>query len=155
MEDGEKYRKVMEALRRSEPGVPDKELLKSRIRGAINSRAEKSSQAKAGRILDLLFGWVEIPWMRWTVGTAAILLVGGFLVQQVGISHRMARMEKQLIHIENGQHSIQEGSGTSHQVLLRLYTKSQTDSVTVSRADLERLLVEYQQMKEKSNALEL
>lgn len=155
MEERDKYRKVVEALRKSEHGIRDRDLLKTRISGAIRTRVSRQEPAGSGSLLDQLFKWVEIPWMRWSVGSLATLLVAGFLVQQVGISQRMGRMEKQLIHIENGQLPVREGYPNPQQVLLRLYARSQTDSVTVSKADLEKLLLEYQQMKERSNPVEL
>ena len=149
MEEKEAYRKVVDALRKSEAGLKDKEVLKSRILRAIEVRSEK--QNPSDRILTLLFGWVDILWMRWSVSTLALVLVGTFLVQQIGVSQRMALMEKQLIHIESRQVEQAGSSPYSQQVLLRLYARSQSDSVTVSRADLEKLLQEYQQMKKKSN----
>lgn len=153
MKEKEAYKKIVETLRRSEAGLEDKEQLKARISRAIKARSAK--QDPADRILRLLFGWVDILWMRWSVSALALVLVASFLVQQVGVSQRMVRMEKQLIHIESRQVEEPESSGYSQQVLLRLYTRSQSDSVTVSRADLDKLLQQYQQMKEKSNSLEL
>ncbi|MCP4312144.1 MAG: hypothetical protein GY790_12835 [Bacteroidetes bacterium] len=147
MQNQESYKKVVEALKRSEPENEHLEQLKSRIIREISHSHEPNKPYQ--RLMNLLFGWVDVSWMRWSVASLAIFLLGAFLFQQFGMQQRITLVEQQLIHLETAKMGPSPAWNAGHKVLFKLYNDTETDSITVSRKDLEALVKDYGELLEK------
>lgn len=146
-QDADKYNKVIELVKRNEPEIGDKEQLKYAILRGIKNTGRKAHPLHT--FLDLVFGWVDVYWIRWTVTSVAMVIIGIFLIQQITISNRISSLEKQLISFEHFRERDPDSQRSYHRVLLKLYSPSLLDSITVSRSDLEALLIDYRKLIEK------
>ncbi len=144
MSNEEKYLKVIGSLKSSRPVLTDKKRLADNILGKIHTSQEKFTFGE--RLVYSLFGWVDNYWLRGTMATAAILFTGIFIIQQVLLANRINNLERNLIRTVNTGNGYEPGQEINHAVLLDLVLKEDTseDSITVSRADLLRLLKNYQ-----------
>lgn len=147
------YQKLLNTLKKSQPGPVNREGFKEGLMERIREMDEKDSSASMPNLLDLLFGWVENKWLRWSVSTVAFCLLIVFTLQQTGLNMRISKLEKQLIQYES-ESLKNRGADFGHRVFYKLYTNADQDSITVSRDDLEKLLQEYQTLKDGSKEQE-
>jgi len=98
--ESEKYKKVLEILSNSKP------VLNSTydIENEVIKRISKVNQPGPNllNLIDFLFGWVYIGWVRNGLITASVLLVMFFIWQQSIILNRIDLLSRQTI-IENGE----------------------------------------------------
>jgi hypothetical protein len=146
MDKEEKYRKVIDTLKKSRPDFKGKEHLTDRIMREIG--APKSQSAPRERLFYSFFGWVDHSWLRLTMATAAFLLAGVFIIQQVVMADRINQLENHMIRAGYAAPEYDLDQGINHSVLLDLVVRDQVykDSITVSRSDLIRLLKNYQEL---------
>jgi hypothetical protein len=85
MED--KYEKMIELLKRSEPVLKEKDELVVRIMRSIKEERVKVKPAEI--FTDILFGWVYIGWMRRVMVTFAALIIIFFAYEQAVIMKRI------------------------------------------------------------------
>jgi len=94
MDNTGKYERITEVLRRSEPQLPDPVLFEEKVMGMI--REKKTHPGFP--VLDCLFGWVYIGWIRNVLVTASFLLITVFAFQQSMILKRIGTLEKQVVY---------------------------------------------------------
>jgi hypothetical protein len=85
-----KYEKVMEILRRAKPESGPTHEIEEKILARISGRHE--SDKDLSNLVDFLFGWTYIKWVRRSLVTASICLVLMFVLQQ-------SIMMKQIYHL--------------------------------------------------------
>lgn len=149
MESENKYLKVIQTLKNSRPVLTTKEKLTDDIMKMISESSEKITLREM--LINALFGWVNIYWVRGTMTIAAILFSGLFIIQQLIISHRINSLEKQLVETINTIDRYKP-LGINQKVLLNMYVKDQmvNDSLTVSTSDLKDLLNHYSEFQENN-----
>ncbi len=148
MNDQEKYFKIIKALKRNKPVLPDKEKLTDDIMRRIQGAEEKAAFHK--KLGNYLFGWTDVSWIRGAMAAAAVLFIVIFITQQLIIINRINNLEKQLIRTVNTINNHEPELGIMQKVLLNIVAKDQMmeDSITVSRSDLEELLNSYLELQE-------
>lgn len=93
--ENEKYYKVLKALSKSKPVLDSTEEIENAVLDRIN--AVSRSGITMDDVLDFLFGWVYIGWVRRSLITASVLLVMAFIYQQRIILQRIELLSRQTI----------------------------------------------------------
>jgi len=96
--ENDKYEKVLRVLRKSVPALGSSE----DIEREVIKRISRASQPKMffSNVIDILFGWVYIGWVRRSFITISILLVIFFVYQQGAILKQINHLTSQLIVVE-------------------------------------------------------
>ncbi len=89
-----KYEKVISFLKKSEPTLTHGEIIEEKVMERISL---EGTGRTAFNILDYLFGWVYIGWVRRGLVFASILIIGLFAFQQALILKRINSLEKQTV----------------------------------------------------------
>ncbi len=147
----EKYKKILEVLIRSDIRIDRKEQLKAQILQKIETAHYRNTHTYS--LLNTLFGWAEVWWIRWSVSALTIILIGSFLIQQIGLNQRISILEKQLYQFETVGTSDPAYWNAGHKLFMKLYSDSPLDSITVSKSDLNTLMVDYGKLIEAYKAL--
>lgn len=152
MKKEEKYRKVIERLKKVEPVLEDKEQLTNKIMSSI-SKVPKTSETQE-KMFYFFFGWVRNPWMRLAMASITILFLVVFSYQQFIIGKRISSLEYQLSMTENVSKTEEAGMAISQRVMIKILSRTQEDdSITVSKDDLEKLLNSYLELQENYESL--
>jgi hypothetical protein len=148
MNNGEKYVKIIGLLKRSRPEFKNTERVTERIMREIGD--SKIQSTSRDRLVHNLFGWVDNYWWRVAMATAAFAFVGIFILQQVVLTGRINRLERNMIKLDFSAQGYDRDQEINHSVLLDMVFEEQVneDSITVSRSDLLRLLKSYQELLE-------
>jgi hypothetical protein len=93
--ESEKYKKVLNLLRNSKPELDSTEDIEIEVIKMIK-RADRPG-LNLPDVIDFLFGWVYIGWVRRTLITASVALVLVFVFQQGAILKRIEILSKQTI----------------------------------------------------------
>lgn len=93
-ENTNSYEKITTVLRNAKPELPHPEIFTDRVMETIKSRKTR----RPFIILDYLFGWVYIAWVRNGLVTAALMFVVFFAVEQSIILKRVNDLEKQAVY---------------------------------------------------------
>jgi hypothetical protein len=134
-EDNEKYRKIVNALRRSRP-VPDSFF---DIEMAVLESVSKKE--KRGSIMDFIFGWVHIGWVRRSLIAASFLLLGFFIWQQNNILNQIDHLGRQMRLNDKVTTYDPAGALERKQLLYRLTEEmDQSGRVMIPEDELNRLL---------------
>jgi hypothetical protein len=144
-EDG-KYERVMDLLRKSPPGLSSAEGIQKEVMRRISKKTRKSALNE--ELIDILFGWIYIGWVRRTLITASVILVVVFVWQQSVILKQINFLGKQII--VPGEETILTTSQQAEK-LLTLYKSSQkvftSRSITISEKQLNQLLESVNELK--------
>jgi len=95
--DNEKYKKVVDLLQKSIPTLDSTADIEREVIRRVAS--ERSLQAILMDILDFLFGWVYIGWIRRSLIAASLALVFIFIYQQAAILRKIDFLSRQTIMI--------------------------------------------------------
>ncbi|MCX6321559.1 MAG: hypothetical protein NTX93_07130 [Bacteroidia bacterium] len=151
--ENEKYIKVLNILRKSKPvlGSTDnieKEVIK-RIARVHQSRLNLSE------VIDFLFGWVYIGWVRRSLITASIVLVLVFVYQQSIILKRIDFLSRQTVVIDRENVSTHEDEIEKK---LLIYKNSgrrfSSKTITISEKQMKELLESVNELQIKYKDLE-
>jgi hypothetical protein len=93
--ENEKYDKILKALSKSKPVLDSTEEIENAVLDRIN--AVSRSRVTMDDLVDFLFGWVYIGWVRRSLITASVLLVIAFTYQQRIILQRIELLSRQTI----------------------------------------------------------
>lgn len=98
IQESEKYNKVLNILRKSKPVLNSTE----DIEKEVIKRISRVQQPKLifPDVIDFLFGWVNIGWVRRSLIAASIVLVLVFVYQQSIILKRINFLSRQTIVID-------------------------------------------------------
>ncbi len=91
----EKYRKVMEVLKKSEPVTASHDEIEGEVINRINYLPEEHKETFS--IFSFLFGWTEIGWVRRSLVTASLFLVVIFVYQQSVIVKQLNWLSTQIV----------------------------------------------------------
>ena len=91
----EKYRKVMEVLKKSEPVTGSQEEIEREVINRINYLPKEDNESFS--IFSFLFGWTEIGWVRRSLVTASLFLVVIFVYQQSVIVKQLNWLSSQIV----------------------------------------------------------
>jgi hypothetical protein len=91
----EKYRKVMEVLKKSEPVTGSQEEIEREVINRITYLPKEDKESFS--IFSFLFGWTEIAWVRRSLVTASFFLVLIFVYQQSVIVKQLNWLSTQIV----------------------------------------------------------
>jgi hypothetical protein len=107
----EKYDKVLELLRRTKPVPGETDEIEEIVLRKIMEH--RKPEASLPDLIDFLFGWTYIKWVRRSLVTASVFLVMVFVLQQ-------SIMMKQINHLSRQMESYErDASGFSGEYLER------------------------------------
>jgi hypothetical protein len=149
----ENYTKVMDILRKSKPeldstGDIEREVIK-RIERVNHSRLSLSD------LVDFLFSWVYIQWVRRSLITASIALVLVFIYQQSVILKRIDYLSRQTIVTERESRS---ANAEEVEKMLMVYRNSgmrfPSKNITISERQMKELIESVNELQLKYKDLE-
>jgi hypothetical protein len=98
-DENKKYEKVLDLLKRSKPVFTDPEAITEKIMRQLQQ--EKSKVSLPELIIEYLFGWVYVGWIRRSLVATALMVVVFFGYQQTIIMKRINDLTEQ--RIPNGE----------------------------------------------------
>jgi signal recognition particle subunit SEC65 len=154
MEPGnEKYNKVLDLLRKSKPDLDSTDDIKREVIKRIER--VNHSRLSLSDLVDFLFGWVYIQWVRRSLITASIALVLVFIYQQSVILKRIDYLSRQTIVTER-----ENGSAPADEVekMFMVYRNSgrrfPTKNITISEKQMKELIESVNELQLKYKDLE-
>jgi hypothetical protein len=149
MNKEEKYARVVRMLRNNNPELQGKERLVNQVMHRINLPQE--GFALGGKFDSYIFGWTGTYWIRTVMSIAALFFLSFFLVQQLVMWNRLNTLEEQMVKPAIKTGVLGTDPGMLHRTFINAALKDlQTgDSITVSKDDLEILLMDYMKMAER------
>jgi hypothetical protein len=151
--ENDKYDKVLNLLQKSTP------LLNStgEIENEVIRRVKKLNQSgvNLSEVIDFLFGWVYIGWVRRSLITASMVLILIFVYQQGVILKRIEVLSRQTVIVDK-----EKASSSSDEIdkLLTLFRNSghrfPTKNITFSESQMKELQESLKEMQIKYKDLE-
>jgi hypothetical protein len=144
--DNEKFKKVLNLLRKAEPKLESTDEIQREVLSRISKNASASSLN--GDLIDILFGWIYIGWVRRSLITASVLLVMVFVWQQGVILRQINFLSKQIVITR--EETIQSPAQQAEKLLM-LYKNSSrlfpSRNITISEKQLNQLIESVNELK--------
>ncbi|MDP4223877.1 MAG: hypothetical protein Q8868_11245 [Bacteroidota bacterium] len=153
MEAGhEKYNKAVRILRRSKPELKGSEVIGENVIRMIGET--KGKHASFQDLLETIFAWTYVGWVRRSLVTASLLLVLFFVYQQTMILRGVNEISKREIKSSDGTSSISANRIERQLMMFRLTGKGlAADKTTISKEQLEQILESYNELQNKYSNL--
>ena len=146
--ESEKYNKILDVLRKSKPVLDSTEDIEREVLKKISKRHQ--SVLNLSEVIDSLFGWVYIGWVRRSLITASVLLVIVFIYQQ-GVMFKQINFLSRQIIVTGGE--MQFSTDQQVEKLLTMYKRSgrglPSRSITISEKQMNQLLDSVNDLKIK------
>jgi hypothetical protein len=146
--NSEKLDRIINLLRESKPTLGST----SDIEREVIQKISGMSQAKISLsvIIDFLFGWVYIGWVRRSLITASVILVAFFVWQQGTIIKQINYLSSQPVMIESESRSFQTSFSGNKVMMLKLFGKTlPSQNVTISKEQMDSLLESVNDLQTK------
>lgn len=151
--ESEKYNKVLNILRNSKPLLNSTEDIEREVINKI-ARAHQN-RLYLSEVIDFLFGWVYIGWVRRSLITASIILVLVFVYQQSIILKRIDFLSRQTVIID--RENVSTPADEIEKMLL-IYKNSgrrfPSKTITISEKQMKELLESVNELQIKYKDLE-
>lgn len=145
------YERVIATLRSSKPELRSPEETTEKVMNRI-LMDQASGKASSG-ILDFLFGWVYVGWVRTSLVAASVILVLGFVYQQAVILKRVNNLNRQAVYIEDqiitGNNTIPDAA-LFYQLAGR---KLNSGNINISERQIRQIMRSYKELEEKYSDL--
>jgi hypothetical protein len=146
--DKEKFERVINLIRKSKPILTSTDDIEREVIKQISGKRHK--HASLEEIIDFIFGWVYISWVRRSLITASLLMVMIFIFQQRVIMKQIIFLSDQVIINSNSNIQIPENVIEKRLLIYRLTgSKVPSNSITLSEKQLEQLLGSVKELEEK------
>jgi len=141
------YEKILDILKRSKTVLRSTDDIEENVINMILQKQKKEDTSFS--ILDFLFGWVYVGWVRRGLVTASLLLIIAFAYQQTVILKRVNNLNRQNVFIESQMITgISDNAG--EKLLYRLAGGRLTaGNITISEKQIEQVMGSYNQLQEK------
>jgi hypothetical protein len=151
--ENDKYDKVLKLLQKSTPLVNST----GDIENEVLRRIKKLNQSgvNLSEVIDFIFGWVYIGWVRRSLITASMALILIFVYQQGVILKRIEVLSRQTVIIDE-----EKASSSSDDIdkFLTLYRNTghrfPTKNITISESQMKELQESLKEMQIKYKDLE-
>jgi len=147
-QESEKYKKVLEILRNSQPVLDSTD----DIENEVIKRISKINEPRPNllNLIDFLFGWVYIGWVRNGLITASVILVMFFIWQQSIILKRIDLLSRQAI-IENVETISNPASEVERGIMMYKLSGRRLPSrnLTISEKQMNQLLDSVNELQTK------
>lgn len=151
--ENENYNKVLNLLRKSEPVLDSTEDIEKEVIKRVTQT--NRNRVFFSELVDFLFSWVYIGWVRKSLIAVSIALVVVFVYQQGIILKRIDMLSHQAIIIEKGN---PPGPADEIEKLLMVYKNSgkrfSSKTVTFSEDQIKELLESVNELQIKYRDLE-
>jgi hypothetical protein len=151
--ESEKFNKVLKILRNSRPQLDSTEDIEREVINKIARAHQK--RLNLSEIIDFLFGWVYIGWVRRSLITASVILVFVFVYQQGAILKRIDVISRQTVVTDKGFVSTPTDE---IEKLLLVYKNSgrkfPSKTITISEKEMKDLLESVKELQIKYKDLE-
>jgi hypothetical protein len=146
--ENEKYDKILEILRKSEPSLKSTEDIEKEVFERI-TRTHKYEFALE-EIIDFVFGWVYIGWVRKSLITASLVLVMVFVYQQSVMLKRINYLSSQIVIIR-GETATNPSDEFERQIMKYKLSGRITHSndFTLSEKQIDKLLESVNELQGK------
>jgi hypothetical protein len=151
--ENEKYNKVIDILRNSKPRLGSTEDIQNEVIKRITS-VHPFMYSLTG-VLDFLFSWVYIGWVRRSFITASVALVAIFIYQQGVILNRLDFLSRQTIVI--GKENYSERTDQAEKLLMNYkneVSKLPLGTITISEKQMNELIESVNELQHKYKDLE-
>jgi parvulin-like peptidyl-prolyl isomerase len=146
--ENDRYKKIMEILRKSRPDLLEPEEIEDKVIKRIQH--ENHRTGRVSDFIESLFGWVYIGWVRRSLIGAAIVLVGVFIYQQAFILKQVNNISKQVVSIGNESASVSSSEFDKKLTLYKISARlSPGREIKISENQLEELLDSYKSLQVK------
>ena len=146
-----KYQKILNILKKSKPDLQNTSEMEENVINMILQK--KRTKDRSYNILDFIFGWVYVGWIRKALITASIIIVVVFVYQQTVILRRVSRLDNRTMYIENQMFS---GSKDEDGRILFYRLSGQklpAKSIIISEKQLDQIMESYNELEEKYSDL--
>jgi len=148
-EDTEKYKMVIMILRKSKPELTGTEIIEQNVMERIRRKGVGRPAQFSGLIEDL-FGWFYIGWIRKSMMALSVLLVLFFVYQQTIILMGVNNINKRAIVNGTWVITVSKGDFEKQLLLLRLNSRRFSSGNTeISEKQVEQLLDSYNELQKK------
>ena len=150
--ESEKMDRILNLLRESKPildscGSIEREVIKKIL-------ASRNKTIGLSDILEFIFGWVYIGWVRRSLITASVILVLIFIYQQGIILNQIKILSNQIIVNERADVMIPGKEFGKKLLMLRLTgTKITSKDIVISEQQLDELFESVKEMQDKYKEL--
>jgi len=151
--ESEKYNKVLNILRNSRPPLDSTEDIEREVINKIARAHQK--RLNLSEIIDFLFGWVYIGWVRRSLITACVILVLVFVYQQGVILKRIDVISRQTVVTDKG--IVTTPTDEIEKLLLgykNLGRRFPSKTITISEKEMKDLLESVKELQIKYKDLE-
>jgi hypothetical protein len=149
----EKYNKVLEILRKRKPVLKETDEIEERVLQRIMEKQKTS--ADLSDLIDFLFGWTYINWVRRSLITASVFLVTVFILQQSIMMKQINHLSRQMEYYERDASGFSGEYQDSRMMLLKFSEKRYPFfKKTTSDKQVEELLRTIDQLKKEYKELD-
>ncbi len=142
-----KYEKILNILKKSKPVLSNTSDVEDNV---INMILQKQkTKNKTFNILDVIFGWVYVRWVRTLLVTASVILIIVFVYQQTIILKRINNLDSRAIFIENRMDTGEENSGDRTLFYMISGRKLPSKGITISEKQLDQIINSYNELEGK------
>jgi hypothetical protein len=146
--ENEKYKQVLQVLRNSKPVLESTEEIEKEVLKRISKVPR--SYVSPDDVIDFLFGWVYIGWVRRSLITASVLLVITFTYQQRIILQRLDVLSRQTIITDGESEFIPSDDLEKSLTLYKLSGKTFTSrKITLSEQQVKQMLESVNEIEHK------
>jgi hypothetical protein len=147
-----KYEKVMEILKRTKPALRSTSDIEEKVLSRISGKMK--SKLGLSELIDFLFGWTYIAWVRRSLITASVCIVIVFVFQQSIMMKQINNLSKQIESYERDASGVQGEYQDRRMLLLRfsekrfsLFRKTNSEKqVEEIFRTIDQLKVEYKEL---------
>jgi hypothetical protein len=151
--ESEKYNKVLELLRNSKPVIKST----ADIKEAVIKKISETSKQKPNLsdFIDFIFGWVYISWVRRSLITAYVFLVGVFIWQQSIIIKHVNLLSRSTIVIDGETLNSNEDKIEKVLMMYRAFGRNfPPKTITITDKQLKELLDSANEIQNKYKDIE-
>ena len=146
--ESEKYKQIITILRKSKPVLDTSEDIEREVMKRIS--AVRKSRVVLSDVIDFLFGWVYIGWVRRSLITASVLLVIIFVYQQGIILRQINFLSSKMIVTGSETNPNPVGELEKGLLMYKLSGRRfQSQDITISEKDLKQLLESVNELQYK------
>lgn len=146
--DENKIEDVLNILRRSKPVLPNPEALSDSVMRLL--REEKSKVSLMEQIIEFLFGWVYVGWVRRSMITVSIIFILLFGFQQAVILKRINDLSSQKIENENSVLTGFHDEIASKLLIFKITGKKLSDhKLSVSKEEIDEMIKSLNKLQVK------
>ncbi len=144
--ESEKYRKVLNILRKSKPSFNRSEDIEEQVLNRIGRMNKK--RRPPFDVVDYLFGWVYIGWVRRSLIAASVVVVLFFIYQQTVILKQVKSLSRQTIVFGNETFPSSASEIEKRLMLYKISDQWASDGVLkISEKQMVQLLDSYNELQ--------